>query len=78
MSMDSVFTKDYQSIPYWWERTPRPQLEEIDLPKESEVLIVGSGYTGLCTSLQTTRQGMETLVLDGKLLAYLMVRKIIP
>ncbi len=66
MSMDSVFTKDYQSIPYWWERTPRPQLEEIDLPKESEVLIVGSGYTGLCTSLQTSRQGMETLVLDAE------------
>ncbi|SVC97654.1 uncharacterized protein METZ01_LOCUS350508, partial [marine metagenome] len=64
--MDSVFSEDYQSIPYWWERTPRPQLEEIDLPKESEVLIVGSGYTGLCTSLQTSRQGMETLVLDAE------------
>ena len=54
MNPDSVFSKDYQSKPYWWERTPRPSLETIELPKETEVLVVGSGYTGLCTSLQTS------------------------
>ena len=64
MNPDSVFSKDYQSKPYWWERTPRPSLEPIELPKETEVLVVGSGYTGLCTSLQTSRNGLETLVLD--------------
>ena len=64
MNPDPLFTKDYQSKPYWWERTPRPSLETIELPKETEVLVVGSGYTGLCTSIQTSRNGMETLVLD--------------
>ena len=53
MNPDPVFSKDYQSKPYWWERTPRPSLEPIELHKETEVLVVGSGYTGLCTSLQT-------------------------
>ena len=66
MNPDSVFSKDYQSKPYWWERTPRPSLEPIELPKETEVLVVGSGYTGLCTSLQTSRNGLETLVLDAE------------
>ena len=64
--MDSVFSKDYQSYPFWWEKTPRPELKEIDLPKETDVLIVGSGYTGLCVALQTSRNGMETLVLDAE------------
>ena len=66
MNPDPVFSKDYQSKPYWWERTPRPSLEPIELPKETEVLVVGSGYTGLCTSLQTSRNGLETLVLDAE------------
>ena len=47
MNPDRVFSKDYQSKPYWWERTPRPSLETIELPKETEVLVVGSGYNGL-------------------------------
>ena len=50
MNPDPVFSKDYQSKPYWWERTPRPSLEPIELPKETEVLVVGSGsvsYTHL-------------------------------
>ena len=66
MNPDHVFSKDYQSKPYWWERTPRPSLETIELPKETEVLVVGSGYTGLCTSIQTSRNGLETLVLDAE------------
>ena len=66
MNPDPVFSKDYQSKPYWWERTPRPSLETIELPKETEVLVVGSGYTGLCSSIQTSRNGLETLVLDAE------------
>ena len=60
MNPDSVFSKDYQSKPYWWERTPRPSLEPIELPKETEVLVVGSGYTGLCTSYRPSLEPHET------------------
>ena len=28
--------------------------------------MVGSGYTGLCSSIQTSRNGLETLVLDAE------------
>ena len=45
---DSKLAEDYKNTPYWWERTPRPVIKEIELPKETDVAIIGSGYTGLC------------------------------
>ncbi len=64
--MGTVFSRDYQSKPYWWERTPRPVLDEIELPLETDVAIIGSGYTGLCAAIQTTRNHKNTVVLDAQ------------
>ena len=64
MNPDSVFSKDYQSKPYWWERTPRPSLKPLT-SKRNRVLVVGSGYTAEI-SLQISRNGLETLVLDAE------------
>ena len=36
-----------------------------ELPDEIDVVVVGSGYTGLHTALQTARAGLGTLVLDS-------------
>ena len=63
---ESIFARNYKSTPYWWERTPRPTIKEIDLPKETDVAIIGSGYTGLCAAIQTSRNGRETVVLDAQ------------
>ena len=63
---DSKLAEDYKNIPYWWERTPRPVIKEIELPKETDVAIIGSGYTGLCAAIQTSRNGMDTVVLDAQ------------
>ena len=63
---DSKLAEDYKNIPYWWERTPRPVIKDIELPKETEVAVIGSGYTGLCTAIQTSRNGMDTVVLDAQ------------
>ena len=62
---ESIFSKNYKSTPYWWERTPRPTIKQIDLPKETNVAIIGSGYTGLCAAIQTSRNGLNTVVLDA-------------
>ncbi len=62
---DQLFAPDYKAEPYWWERTPRPELPFQELPKEVDVLIVGSGYTGLCAAIQTARGGRSTLILDS-------------
>ena len=63
---ESIFSKNYKSTPYWWDRTPRPTIKQIDLPKETDVAIIGSGYTGLCAAIQTSRNGRETVVLDAQ------------
>ena len=42
---ESILTTNYKNTPYWWDRTPRPTIKEIPLPKETEVLVIGSGYT---------------------------------
>jgi len=59
-------TEDFKTAPYWWEATPRPDLEMPELPKNIDVAIIGSGYTGLCAALQTARGGRSTVVFDAK------------
>ncbi len=61
-----MFAHDFKSEPYWWDRTPRPELAIGDLPPSVEVAIVGSGYTGLNTAIVTARGGRSTLVLDSE------------
>ena len=63
---ESLFAENYKNTPYWWDRTPRPTIKEIPLPKETEVLVIGSGYTGLCTAIQTCRNGLDTVILDAQ------------
>ena len=36
------------------------------LPKESDVLVIGSGYTGLHAAIQTARAGRKTIVIDAE------------
>ena len=59
-----LFTPGFKELPYWWERTPRAPESPTDLPASVDVLVVGSGYTGLCAALQTARGGRSTLVID--------------
>src|ERR1700732_698001 len=62
---DALFAADYKNAPYWWEATPRPVLPEGALPAQGDVVIVGSGYTGLAAALPIARAGRSVLVLDA-------------
>jgi len=59
------FAPDVKFTPYWWDRTPRPALPEGKLPGAVDVLVIGSGYTGLAAALQIARGGRSTLVIDA-------------
>jgi glycine/D-amino acid oxidase-like deaminating enzyme len=61
-----LFADDFKPTPYWWERVPRPTLPEAALPASVDVVIIGSGYTGLSAALEIARGGRDTLVLDAE------------
>jgi glycine/D-amino acid oxidase-like deaminating enzyme len=52
--------------PYWWDDVPRPELPSLAPPASADVVIIGSGYTGLSAALQTARGGRDTVVLDAE------------
>ncbi len=61
-----LLTEDFKREPYWWEDAPRPGAHRVKLPATADVLVVGSGYTGLHAALQTVRGGRDTVVLDAE------------
>ncbi len=61
-----LFAPGFKTDPYWWEKTPRPDLPEETPPQKVDVAIVGSGYTGLSAALQTARAGRETVLFDAE------------
>jgi glycine/D-amino acid oxidase-like deaminating enzyme len=65
ISSDDFFSHDFKDQPFWWDRSPLDNPDPVPLPKDVDVLIIGSGYTGLCTALQTARGGKSTLVIDA-------------
>ena len=59
-------SKDFAAKPYWWNGTPRPQTVGATLPTQTDVLVIGSGYTGLQCALQTAQAGRHTTVIDAE------------
>lgn len=65
-----MFTDDFKPEPYWWDTTPRPESSEQALPERVDVLVIGSGYTGLNCAIQTARGGRNTLVIDSQTIGW--------
>ena len=56
-------SKDFKTQPYWWDQTPAAETGDSTLPAKTDVLVIGSGYTGLHCALQTAAAGRSTIVL---------------
>lgn len=62
----ALFTDDFKPAPYWWDHVPRPELATKTPPARADVVVIGSGYTGLHAALQTARAGRHTVVIDAE------------
>ncbi len=62
--MTNVLASTFTTDPYWWDAA-RPEDALDDLPGETDVAIVGSGYCGLSAATELARQGREALVLEA-------------
>ncbi len=60
-----LFAPAYKPEPFWWERSPLCAEPEPSLPASADVVIIGSGYTGLCAAIQTARGGRHTVVIEA-------------
>mgnify|MGYP001247727470 CR=1 FL=1 len=50
--------------PFWWKAGPRPKIETGELPQKVDILIIGSGFTGLSAALTLARAGREVLIVE--------------
>ena len=63
---DDCFSPDFKPTPYWWDASPRQPDDQAKLPASADVVIIGSGYTGLHAAVQTARAGLDTVVVDAE------------
>jgi glycine/D-amino acid oxidase-like deaminating enzyme len=52
--------------PYWWDQAPREEIERPDIPAETDVAVVGSGYTWLSAALTALRGGKSVTVFEAE------------
>jgi len=67
--MNRVFD-GMKETPFWWEAAPRPTEEPPELPAEVDALIVGGGFSGLCTARVLAQAGKSVLVCEAEFTGY--------
>jgi glycine/D-amino acid oxidase-like deaminating enzyme len=58
------FAPSCSPTPFWLEDAPLRNLPPGPLPARADLVVIGSGYTGLAAGLEAARGGMSVLILD--------------
>jgi len=61
-----IWTANASSTSYWLDGMTPPVLPDTAMPAQVDVVVVGSGYTGLNAAIETARGGRSTLVLEAE------------
>ena len=70
MAGNGIYHSDFKAMPYWWEAYHPTAQDPVDLPKRVRVAIVGGGYGGLSTALESAKQGVDSVVLEAAELGF--------
>ena len=62
---DSLYTDDYKEASYWLEDVLDFTVPNAVLPVSADVVVIGSGYTGLHAAIQTAAAGRATVIIDS-------------
>lgn len=63
----TIFSEDFLESPYWWQQWRPHELSQAAVPTETDIAIIGGGYTGLCCALELANHGFQVTVFDAAL-----------
>ncbi len=63
--MQNIFSDTYQETPFWHHNVTMPKTNQSELPKQSDICIVGAGFTGLTVALHLLEAGKSVVIFDA-------------
>ena len=54
-----------KTTPYWWDDAPPDETAAGPLPATADIVVVGSGFAGLCCALELAEHGRSVVVLEA-------------